>query len=253
MLGSRFRLLRHLRPRHPEGDSACGVTSETLPREVECITVTVCERETDGDCVPVPVLRPEEDYSTPGRDELRFSRVDSPNISFDVRFEQGRRYELAIIVYDGDGMAYARGRVENVTGVLVQGERHRPAAVRRVPQHRERRPQRGQREGQDAAEGRRIDGHRRGRQPAPGDDLGQQAAEGVADHGRPPGEPADDVARTVGHLADRLAGEQLGIRPGLLDRLRVVGPRDGDRRSSRPRGTSPPSGSSCSAAARGRG
>ena len=35
---------------------------------------------------------------------------------------------------------------------------------------------------------------------------------------------ADHLGEVVGDLADRLAREHLGVRVGLLDRLRVVGP-----------------------------
>src|SRR6185312_6067782 len=51
---------------------------------------------------------------------------------------------------------------------------------------------------------------------------------GVPDDGGLLVERADDVAEVVGDLADRLAGEDLGVLLGLADRLGVVGPAGGD-------------------------
>ena len=61
-------------------------------------------------------------------------------------------------------------------------------------------------------------------QPAPRELLGDQPAERVPHDGRLLIELRDGLGHMVGDLAHRLAGEDLGVRPALLDRLGVVGP-----------------------------
>ena len=97
-------------------------------------------------------------------------------------------------------------RIGEAVAELVVGERDGAVAVARLGEHGRPRPQRRDRQRQDAAERRGVDRDRGGREPAPGDDLGEQAAEGVADHGRLALEAADDGVEVVGHVADRLAG-----------------------------------------------
>jgi hypothetical protein len=46
----------------------------------------------------------------------------------------------------------------------------------------------------------------------------------VPDHGRLLLEPADHLGEVVGHLADRLAGEHLGVRPRLSDGFGIIRP-----------------------------
>jgi hypothetical protein len=52
---------------------------------------------------------------------------------------------------------------------------------------------------ENTAERCRVDRHRHGGQAAPGQDLRQQAPDGVADAGRLPAQPADDLVEMVGH------------------------------------------------------
>src|SRR5258705_136149 len=60
--------------------------------------------------------------------------------------------------------------------------------------------------------------------PASGGDLGWQRAEGVSNDGRLLRQPADHAGEVVGHLADRLAREDLRVRVRLLHGLGIVGP-----------------------------
>jgi len=90
--------------------------------------------------------------------------------------------------------------------------------------------ERGDRQRQDAAEGRWVDGHRGRRQAAPSDDLREQAAERVPDHGGLLVQRTDHVGEVVGHLPDGLVGEDLGVGVGLLDGLGIVGPAGRQRR-----------------------
>jgi hypothetical protein len=94
----------------------------------------------------------------------------------------------------------------------------------RVAEHRRGCLEGGERQRQDPAERGRVDRDRRRRQAPAGDDHGEQPAEGVADDGRLAVEFGDDLRVVVGHVADALAGEDLRVRVGLLDGLRVVGP-----------------------------
>jgi hypothetical protein len=52
----------------------------------------------------------------------------------------------------------------------------------------------------------------------------------VADHGRLAAELADDTRVVIGHLADGLVGEGLGVGDGLFDRVRVIRPARAHRR-----------------------
>jgi hypothetical protein len=112
---------------------------------------------------------------------------------------------------------------------LVEGQWDRAVAVGRVGEHGTRRPQRRDRHRQDAAERGRGDRDGDRGQTAPGQDLGQQPAERVAhDHGLLL-QAADDFLDVVGDLPDRLAREDVRVRLGLLDRVRIVGPARGER------------------------
>jgi hypothetical protein len=113
---------------------------------------------------------------------------------------------------------------------LIEREGDGAAAVERVPQHLQGRPQRGEGERQDAAELRRIDGDRGRRQPAPGEDLGEQPAEGVPDERGLLAQLPDQLGDVVDDLAHRLVGEGIGVRPSLLDGLGVIRPRRSQRR-----------------------
>ena len=121
-------------------------------------------------------------------------------------------------------------RVGEAEAELLVGQRDGAVAVGGVGEDRRRRLQRGDRQRQDAAEGRGIDGHRGGRQAAAGEDLGQQPAEGVPDDRRLALQPADHRGEVVGDLSDGLVGEDLGVGVGLLDRVGVVGPAGRERR-----------------------
>ena len=46
----------------------------------------------------------------------------------------------------------------------------------------------------------------------------------MAHHRRLPGQLSDHLGGVIGDLRDRLAGEDLGVRPRLLDGLGIVGP-----------------------------
>ena len=132
-----------------------------------------------------------------------------------------RRHCIGLVQFLGLVLADRVG--EGVAELLI-GQWHRAVAVGRVAQHREARLQRRDRKWQDAAEWCRVDCHRRRGQTPAGQDLRQQPAERVADDGRLLVQPPDDLLEVAGHLADRLAGEHLRMRLGLLDRVRIVWP-----------------------------
>jgi hypothetical protein len=112
---------------------------------------------------------------------------------------------------------------------LVEGEGDGTAAVQGVSKHGARDPQRRERQRQNAAERSGIDGHRHRGQTAVGDDLRQQSAGRVAHDRGLLIELPDHLRGVIGHLAERLPGEHVGVRPGLLDRLGIVGPARGHR------------------------
>ena len=101
--------------------------------------------------------------------------------------------------------------------------------VGRVTDHRGRRLQGRDGQGQHAPERCGVDSHGCRRQAAPGEDLRQQPAEGVADDRRLLGQASDDLVEVVGDLPHRLVGEHLGMGLGLLDGGRVVRPAGRER------------------------
>src|SRR4029453_788911 len=76
----------------------------------------------------------------------------------------------------------------------------------------------------NAAEDSWVDRHS-GRREAPAREyLRLQAASGVADERWLLFQRLDDLRGVIGDLLQRLVGQDLGFRPGDLDRLRVIWP-----------------------------
>jgi hypothetical protein len=141
-----------------------------------------------------------------GRLEQRFARTGHGELLIQV---------LGLVLVDGIGEAVAE---------LLIGQRHRPIAVGRVVEHREAGLEGRDRQGQDPAEGGRVDGHRHLGQATAGQDLGQQPSKGMPDDRRLGVQAADDGGEVVGDLPDRLAREHLRVLGGLDDGVGVVGP-----------------------------
>ena len=112
---------------------------------------------------------------------------------------------------------------------LVQGESDGAAPVQGVSKHGARRPQRCDRQRQHTAKRSGIDRHRCHRQTPVRDDLRQESAGRVAHDRGLLLQPPDHLRDVIGDLAERLSRENLGVRPGLCDRLGIVGPARGQR------------------------
>ena len=115
-------------------------------------------------------------------------------------------------------------RVRPAVLELVERERDRAAARARIDQERARRPEHGGRQRQNATEDPGVDRHR-GRREAPArEHLRQQAPGRVPYDGWLPVQGIDDLGGVIGDLLQGLLGENVGVRPGLLNRFRIARP-----------------------------
>ena len=112
---------------------------------------------------------------------------------------------------------------------LVQGEGDGTAPVQGVPEHWLADRNAGDWQRQHTAKRSGIDRHRRRGQTPVGDDLRQQSAGRMAHDRGLLLQPPDHLGGVIGDLAERLLREDLGVRPGLRDRLGIVGPARGHR------------------------
>ncbi len=115
-------------------------------------------------------------------------------------------------------------RVRPAVLELVERERDRAAARERVDQERPNSLEHRGRQWQNAAEDSGIDPHR-GRREAPArEHLGQQAPGGMPDYRWLLFQGNDDLGGVIGDLAQCLFGEDLRVRPGCLNRFRIIWP-----------------------------
>src|SRR5262249_14642807 len=91
-------------------------------------------------------------------------------------------------------------------------------------QHRRRRLERREGQGEHAAERGRIDRYCRGGHALSSKPLDYEATEGMSENGWLPRELADGVNVMIRDLLDALVGKDLWVLLGLLDGLRIIGP-----------------------------
>ncbi|CAG6397802.1 hypothetical protein SCOCK_60135 [Actinacidiphila cocklensis] len=107
---------------------------------------------------------------------------------------------------------------------LLGGQGHRAVLVRRVPEHRQRRSQRGQRQRQDPLDLGGVDRHGGRGQVLAEQLLGDHAAEGVADQDRQRVHASDDRRVVLDDVVDAVVGDALRVLPRVLDAVGVAGP-----------------------------
>jgi hypothetical protein len=107
---------------------------------------------------------------------------------------------------------------------LLFGQRDGAMQVCRVAEGWQPGSQLGEREWQNAFDLCRVDGDRRGADALAEELLGEQPTERVPDDDGRLVEPGDDLGVMGGDVVDAEVGHDVGVRPSLLDRRRLVGP-----------------------------